>query len=159
MGIFIIALVTLIITAVLWLMDGAAKVPFTWLGKTYDVSGSLFFFVTVAATALVCWVVHLVHQRQIKERLRERQQELSEVKDRLRRAESSLEEHESKIHEFTLQVLQLARAPLPDHARAPQPMVFEETVERSALGPASANSDDANPQNIPKVPEPPQDTI
>ncbi len=159
-GILIIAIVLAISAVVMLLMDPSVEVTFTVLGRHYQVSGGGFFLATAMATAFVCWIIHLLHTMQLKERLLERQHELSEVKDRLRRAENNLAEHESKIHEFTLQVLQLARTPLPDHAPPQSQMVFEETNEHSALNPAPAASAPSAPetQTVPKVPEP-QDTI
>ncbi|MCS6859328.1 MAG: hypothetical protein NZT92_03275 [Abditibacteriales bacterium] len=160
MGILIIAIVLAISTLVMFLMDSSVAVTFTVLGKKYQVSGGGFFLATAIGTAFICWIIHVLHARQLKERLWERQNELAEVKERLRRAENNLAAHESRIHEFTLQVLQLARAPLPDHP-PPQPeMVFEKTSPPSALNPAPAvpTPPTSETQTVPKVPEP-QDTI
>jgi len=161
-GILIVALVAFILLCVLLMIDTSAVVTFSLplLHKKYDVGVWLFFFVTVIVTAFVAWILHLLSERQLKQRMVERQNELSEVKDRLRRAENNLAAHESRIHEFTLQVLQLTRAPLPASPPPPSQMVFEETNEPSALNPAPPVSppSSSETQTVPKVPEP-QETI
>ena len=141
MAIFIIALEALVLLIVLLTMDTSAGVTFTLFHNKYDVGTGVLVFATVIATSFIAWVLHLLGERQLKQRLQERQNELNEIKDRLRRAENSLAQHESKIHEFTLQVLQLARAPLPDRSSHVPQITFEEATERNALGPASSATD------------------
>ncbi|PIY37245.1 MAG: hypothetical protein COZ05_22690 [Armatimonadetes bacterium CG_4_10_14_3_um_filter_59_10] len=66
---------------------------------------------SAVASAVISWLCSLKGSRFLRKQLRAKELEIGETRDRLRHVEKSLQDYEGRIHEFTLKVLELSRAP------------------------------------------------